>query len=63
MDIMGENFTYTWELDGKKLRMDFGDKDSDMYFEAIFNDDNSEYSGTWHYPNGGGYEAALTRVD
>lgn len=62
MDIMGENFTYTWALDGKKLRINFGDADSDMYFEATFNDDNTEYSGAWHYPDGGGYEAILTRI-
>ena len=63
MDITGANFTYTWELDGKNIRINFGDKDSDMYFEGKFNNDNSEYSGAWHYPDGGGYEATVTRVD
>ncbi len=62
MDTMGSNFTYTWALDGKTLRINFGDKDSDMYFEAMFNDDNSAYSGAWHYPDGGGYDATLTRI-
>ncbi|HEU5122392.1 MAG TPA: lipocalin family protein [Candidatus Saccharimonadales bacterium] len=63
MDINGSNFTYTWTLNGKKLRINFGDKDSDMYFEATFNDDNTEYSGAWHYPDGGGYTATLTRIE
>lgn len=63
MDINGSNFTYTWKLDGKKLRINFGDADSDMYFEATFNEDNTQYSGAWHYPDGGGYEATLTRID
>jgi len=62
MDTMGSNFTYTWALDGKTLHINFGNKDSDMYFEGTFNDDNSEYSGAWHYPDGGGYDATLTRL-
>jgi hypothetical protein len=28
MDTMGGNFTNTWALDGKTLRINFGDKDS-----------------------------------
>ncbi len=62
MDTMGDNFTYSWALDGKTIRINFGDKDSDMYFEGTFNDDNSKYSGAWHYPDGGGYEATITRI-
>jgi hypothetical protein len=63
MDTTGANFTYTWELDGKNIRINFGDKESDMYFEGKFNDHYSEYSGAWHYPDGGGYEATVTRLD
>ncbi len=62
MDTMSSNFTYTWALTGKTLRINFGDKDSDMYFEGTFSDDNSEYSGAWHYPDGGGYDATVRRV-
>jgi hypothetical protein len=63
VDTHGSNFAYTWRLDGDTLRINFGDGDSDTYFEATFGDDGSGYSGAWHYPGGGGYEATLTRLD
>jgi hypothetical protein len=50
MDTMGDYSTYTWALEGQTFRVSLGDKDSDTYFEAAFNDDNSEYRGIWHYP-------------
>jgi hypothetical protein len=51
MDTMGDESTYTWVLDGQKLRVSLGDKESDTFFEATFNEDNTEYIGTWHYPD------------
>lgn len=52
MDTMGDDATYTWVLDGHTLRVSQGGKDSDTYFKATFNDDYSEYTGTWHYADG-----------
>ena len=52
MDTAGDASTYTWVLDGRGFRVTLGSADSDTYFEAAFNDDNSEYTGTWHYPPG-----------
>ncbi len=52
MDTMGDESTYTWVLDGQELRVSLGDKVSDTYFVAEFDDDNSEYVGMWHYPEG-----------
>jgi hypothetical protein len=52
MDTAGDASVYTWVLDGQKFRVTLGGADSDTYFEAAFNDDNSEYTGTWHYPPG-----------
>lgn len=49
MDTMGDESTYTWVLDGQKLRVSLGGKESDTFFEAAFNEDNTEYVGTWHY--------------
>ena len=46
---MGDDSTYEWVLDGQNLRVSLSDKTSDTFFEARFNDDNSEYAGTWHY--------------
>jgi hypothetical protein len=51
MDTMGDESTYTWVLDGQKLRVSLGGKESDTFFEATFNEDNTEYIGTWHYPD------------
>lgn len=62
LDTMGDEATYTWVLDGQKIRVSQGDAESDTYFEARFNDDNSEYAGTWHYPEGVGGDAAEERI-
>ena len=62
MDTMGDESTYTWVLDGQNLRVSLGDKRSDTFFEASFNDDNSEYVGTWHYPDVVGDDAADERI-
>jgi hypothetical protein len=51
MDTMGDESTYTWVLDGQKLRVSLGGKESATFFEATFNEDNTEYVGTWHYPD------------
>jgi hypothetical protein len=51
MDTMGDESTYTWVLHGQKLRVSLGGKESDTFFEATFNEDNTEYIGTWHYPD------------
>jgi hypothetical protein len=51
MDTMGDEATYTWVLDGQKLRVSLGGKESDTFFEATFNEESTEYIGTWHYPD------------
>jgi hypothetical protein len=61
MDVHGANFTYTWEIDGDKIRTWFGEKDSDNHFEGQFSEDGDSYAGAWQWP-GGGYQATLTRV-
>ena len=53
MDTMGDEATYTWVLQDRKIRVSLGDEDSSTYFQATLNKDNSEYIGTWHYPEGG----------
>ncbi len=47
----GDESTCTWVLDGQKLRVSLGGQESDTFFEATFNEDNTEYIGTWHYPD------------
>jgi hypothetical protein len=51
MDTMGDESIYTWVLDGQELRVSLGGKESDTFFGATFNEDNTEYIGTWHYPD------------
>lgn len=53
MDTMGDEATYSWELEDRKIRVSLGEKDSDTYFQATLNEDNSQYVGTWHYPDSG----------
>jgi hypothetical protein len=48
MDTMGDAATYIWVLNHGKIRVSLAE-DSDTYFEATLNEDNSRYSGTWHY--------------
>jgi hypothetical protein len=62
MDTMGDDSTYTWILDGQKVRVSLGDKGSDTYFEATFSDDNSEYIGTWHYPSSENHDAEEEQI-
>lgn len=62
MDTLGDESTYTWVLDGKNLRVSLGDEKSDTFFNARFNDDNSEYVGTWHNPDDGGGNAAEEQI-
>ncbi len=52
MDTAGDASTYTWALDGPRFRVTLESADPDTYFEATFSADNSEYTGTWHYPPG-----------
>jgi len=62
VDTMGDESTYTWVLDGHELRVSLGGKDSDTFFAAVFNEDNTEYVGTWHYPDDAGGRAAEERI-
>jgi hypothetical protein len=49
---MGDEATDTWVLDHRRIRVSPGGEDSNTYFQATLNEDNSEYVGTWHYPGG-----------
>lgn len=62
MDTMGDAATYTWVLEDRKIRVSLGAKDSDTYFQATLNDDNSQYTGTWHYPEADPTDATETIV-
>jgi hypothetical protein len=63
----GEEAAYTWMLDGHTIRVSLGEEDSETYFQAALNEDNSQYVGTWHYADGDPPDATetiiYTRVD
>jgi hypothetical protein len=59
---MGDGATDTWVLDHREIRVSLGDADSDAYCQATHNDDNSEYVGTWHHPEGG-LRDSLEKID
>lgn len=61
MDSMGDASTYTWDLEGKHLRIGLAGQ-SDTFFEASFNDDDSAYTGTWHYPDDSHNDAAEEQI-
>jgi hypothetical protein len=67
MDTMGDEATYTWVLEDRKIRVSLGGQDSNTYFQATLNEDNSQYVGTWHYPDGspadGTENIVYTRMD
>ena len=67
MDTMGDEATYTWVLENRTIRVSLGEKDSNTYFQATLNEGNSQYIGTWHYPEGGPPDATqnivYTRVE
>ena len=50
LDTMGDEATYTWVLEDRTIRVSLGEESSDTYFQATLNEDNSQYVGTWHYP-------------
>ena len=53
MDTMGDEATYTWVLEDRTIRVSLDEENSDTYFQATLNEDNSQYIGTWHYPEDG----------
>jgi hypothetical protein len=67
VDTMGDEATYAWVLEDRKIRVSLGEKDSDTYFQATLNEDGSQYVGTWHYAEGGPPDATenivYTRVE
>jgi hypothetical protein len=62
MDNMGGEAIYTWGLEHPAICVSLGDADSDTYFQATLNADNSEYVGTWHYPDDSSAGSAETIV-
>lgn len=62
-DNMGNTLDYVYELDGDTLMIWAGEKGSPAHFTGEFSDDGDTLAGEWVYPDGGGYESTMTRVE
>ncbi len=62
MDTAGDAAVYIWVMDGQRFRVTLEGAGSDTYFEATIAEDNSSYTGTWHYPPGDDSGAADERI-
>ena len=62
-DSQGNTFDYVYEIDEDTLTIWAGEKDSPAYYRGSFNADDTENSGAWVYPGGGGYASMMTKVE
>ena len=60
-DNMGDTFDYVYELNGDRLTIWAGEKGSPAYYQGEFSDDGNILSGSWVYPDGGGYQSTASR--
>lgn len=62
-DSTGNTLGYVYEMDGDTLTIWGEEKDSPAYFQGEFSDDDDTLTGEWVYPDGGGYESTMARVE
>jgi hypothetical protein len=62
-DIQGNTFDYIYELDADTLTIWAGERGSPAHYRGEFRKDGRTLAGAWIYPGGGGYEAAMSRVN
>ena len=58
----GMTLDYVYEMEGDTLTIWGGEKGSPAYYKGTFSEDGNTLTGSWVYPDGGGYEAVSTRV-
>jgi len=58
----GMTLDYVYEMEGDTLTIWAGEKGSPAYYKATFSKDGNTLTGSWVYPDGGGYDAISTRV-
>jgi hypothetical protein len=61
-DNLGDTFDYVYELDSDTLTIWAGEKGSPAFYQGRFSDNGNVLSGTWVYPDGGGYTSTAVRV-
>ncbi|MBP6016053.1 MAG: hypothetical protein KA586_04975 [Candidatus Promineofilum sp.] len=58
----GATFDYVHEMDGDTLTIWAVEKGSPAYYKGTFSADGNTLTGSWVYPNGGGYTTTATRI-
>jgi hypothetical protein len=53
-DSLGNSLDYVYELDGDRLTIWSGERNSPAYFQGTFTADDRSMAGQWVYPDGGG---------
>lgn len=61
-DTEGSTLDYVYELEGDTLTIWGGEKGSPAYYKGTFSEDGNTVTGAWHYPGGGGYDSAMSRI-
>lgn len=59
----GATLDYVYEPDGDTLTIWGRHKGSPAYFRGTWNADGTVLVGAWVYPDGGGYESTMTRIE
>jgi hypothetical protein len=59
---MGDTLDYVYEVDGDTLMIWGGVRGSPAYYRGRFSPDGNTLTGSWVYPDGGGYEAIASRI-
>jgi hypothetical protein len=60
-DNMGDTFDYVYELKDDLLTIWAGEMGSPAFYQGRFEDDENTLSGSWVYPDGGGYTSVAKR--
>jgi hypothetical protein len=58
--VGGENFTYTWDIEGDIWTIWFGDKGSKNFYQGTFSKDGNTVTGRWQWPEGEGRTGGFT---
>jgi hypothetical protein len=61
-DSLGNTFDYVYEMEGETFTIWAGAKGSPAYYKGAFSPDGNSLTGSWTYPDGGGYDSLATRL-
>ena len=59
----GATYDYVYETEGDTLIIWGGEKGSPAYYKGTFSADGNRLTGSWVYPDDGGYSSVATRIE